>query len=225
MRRRRLLAAIAASGTVAVAGCAGDDESYAFDAAPAQVPPQAAADAGYEGREPQSYTLEREFSVAGVNAQVSATTWATGYQNRENESALFVASTPNAMVGGESVNPLVQADETSLVRRLLEQASQRDVGGAETDVQIHDIEERGSETRSILDQEVEISILEATVTAEFNLSETPNTTIEERPMFLYVATVQHDEDVVALVGVHPTAVDARDSVLALMETVAHPAET
>lgn len=222
MRRRGLLAAIAASASVAVAGCTSDGESYEFDAEPAQIPSEAAAEAGYEGRDPQSYTLERELTVAGVTAQVSATTWATGYQNRENESALFVASTPNAEVGDQSVNPLVQADETALVRRLLEQANQRDVGGQETEVQIDDIESSGSETRTILDEEVEVSFLEATVDAEIDLNENQSTSLEDVPMFLYVATVEHDEDVVALVGVHPTAVDAREAVLSIMEEVEHP---
>lgn len=40
-------------------------------------------------------------------------------------------------------------------------------------------------------------------------------------MYLYVGTVQHGEDVIALVGVHPTAVDASESLLSLMEQVEH----
>jgi len=40
-------------------------------------------------------------------------------------------------------------------------------------------------------------------------------------VYLYVGTVQHGEDVIALVGVHPTAVDASESLLSLMEQVEH----
>ncbi|OYR43761.1 DUF6517 family protein [Halorubrum sp. Eb13] len=222
MHRRGLLAAIAASTSVAVAGCAGgEDGSYEYDADPARVPSEAASDAGYEGEEPESFTIEQEFDVAGVNAQVSATTWVAGYENQENGSALFVASTPDAAVGGQSVNPLVSADDAELIRRLLEQADQRGIGGEGTDVEAEDIENRGSETRTVLGQETEVSVLETTINAAVENGNNQSGSTEDVPAFLYVATVQHDGDVVALVGVHPTAVDARDTLLSLMEQVEH----
>jgi len=222
MHRRGLLAAIAASTSVAVAGCAGgEDGSYEYDADPARVPSEAASDAGYEGEEPESFTVEQEFDVAGVNAQVSATTWVAGYENRENGSALFVASTPDAAVGGQSVNPLVRADDAELIRRLLEQAGERGIGGEGTDVEAEDIESRGSETRTVLGQETEVSVLETTMNAAVEAGNNQSGSTEDVPVFLYVATVQHDGDVVALVGVHPTAIDARDAVLSLMEQVEH----
>ncbi|WP_123621289.1 DUF6517 family protein [Halorubrum sp. CSM-61] len=224
MHRRGLLAAIAASTSVAVAGCAGaqgENGSYEFDAEPASVPSSAASEAGYEGEEPESFTIEQEFDVAGVNAQVSATTWAAGYENSDNGSALFVASTPDASVGGQSVNPLVRADDTELIRRLLEQVDQQGVGGDGTDIEASEIEDRGSETRTILGEEVEISILETTVDAEVDAGDGQNGEVEDVPVYLYVGTVQHEEDVIALVGVHPTAVDASEPLFSLMEQVEH----
>ncbi|WP_144799352.1 DUF6517 family protein [Halorubrum depositum] len=222
MHRRGLLAAIAASTSVAVAGCAGgEDGSYEYDADPARIPSETASDAGYEGEEPESFTIEQEFDVAGVNAQVSATTWVAGYENPDNGSALFVASTPDASVGGQSVNPLVRADDAELIRRLLEQTDQRGFGGEGTDVEAEDIENRGSETRTILEQEVEVSILETTINAEVDAGNNQSGSAEDVPVFLYVATVRHDDDVIALVGVHPTAIDAGDAVLSLMEQVEH----
>lgn len=221
MHRRGLLAAIAASTSVAVAGCAGEENgSYEYDASPARIPSDAASESGYEGEEPESFTLEQEFDVAGVNAQVSATTWVAGYENRDNGSALFVASTPDASVGGQSVNPLVRANDAELIRRLLEQVDQRGIGGEGTEVQAEDIESRGSETRTILGREVEVSILETTIDAEVDAGDNQST-VEDVPVLLYVATVQHEEDVIALVGVHPIAVDAGDSVLSLMEHAEH----
>lgn len=222
MHRRGLLAAIAASTSVAVAGCAGGGNgSYEYDADPARIPSEAASDAGYEGEEPESFTIEQEFDVAGVNAQVSATTWVAGYENPDNGSALFVASTPDASVGGQSVNPLVRADDAELIRRLLEQANQRGIGGEGTSVDAEDIESRGSETRTVLGQEVEVSILETTINAEIDAGNGQSGSVEDVPVYLYVATVQHDGDVIALVGVHPTAVEAGESVLSLMEQVEH----
>jgi len=222
MHRRGLLAAVAASTSVALAGCAaGENGSYEYDASPARIPSEAASEAGYTGEEPESFTIEQEFDVAGVNAQVSATTWVAGYENQNNGSALFVASTPNASVGGQSVNPLVRADDAELIRRLLEQVEQRGIGGEGTDIKAEDIENRGSETRTMLGEEVEVSILETTVDAEVDAGGNQSGSVEDVPVFLYIATVQHDDDVVALIGVHPTAVDARDSVLSLMEQVDH----
>ncbi len=66
-----------------------------------------------------------------------------------------------------------------------------------------------------------MSILETTIDAEVGGGD-QSESVEDVPVFLYVATVQHEEDVVALVGIHPTAVDARNSVLSLMEQVEHP---
>jgi len=224
MHRRGLLAAIAASTSVAVAGCAGasgENGNYEFDAEPASVPSSAASEAGYEGEEPESFTIEQEFDVVGVNAQVSATTWAAGYENSDNGSALFVASTPDASVGGQSVNPLVRADDTELIRRLLEQVDQQGIGGDGTDIEASEIEDRGSETRTILGEEVEISILETTVDAEVDADNGQSGEVEDVPVYLYVGTVQHKEDVIALVGVHPAAVDASESLFSLMEQVEH----
>jgi hypothetical protein len=108
-----------------------------------------------------------------------------------------------------------------LIRRLLEQVEQRGIGGEGTDIEAEDIENRGSETRTILGEEVEVSILETTVDAEVGAGGNQSGSVEDVPVFIYIATVQHDDDVVALIGVHPTAVDARDSVLSLMEQVEH----
>jgi hypothetical protein len=223
MYRRRLLATVAASASVAVAGCTGGEGgSYEFDASPARVPADAASAAGYRGEDPRSFTIEEEFEVAGVNAKISATTWVAGYENQDNGSALFVASTPDAPVGGQSVNPLVRADDAELIRRLLTQVDQRGIGGEGTQIEADEIKDRGSETRTILGTETEVSVLETTVDAQVDVGEGQSGSVEDVPVLLYVATVQHEEDVIALIGVHPAPVDAKESVLSLMEQVEHP---
>lgn len=220
MKRRGLLAAVAASTSLAIAGCAGENGSYEFDADPAQIPESAYAEA-YSGEEPESFTIEQQFNAAGVNADVSATTWIARYTNQTVGSALFVASTPNASVGGQSVNPLVRADDAELVRRLLNQVDQQGIGGNGTDIQADDIEKRGEETRTILGKETSVSILETTVSAEISGEGGQSGSVEDVPVLLYIATVQHNEDVIALVGVHPVAVDQSDQLLSMMEAVEH----
>ena len=223
MHRRELLAALAVPTSIAVAGCAGggEDGNYEFDAEPARIPADVAAQAGYDGEEPEPFTIEQEFDVAGVNARVSATTWAAGYENADNGSALFVASTPDAAVAGQSVNPLVRADDAELIRRLLEQVSDRGTGGEDTEIDADDIEARGTETRTILDEEVEVAILETTVDAEVGDEAGGGGDVEDVPVLLYLATVQHRDDVIALIGVHPVGVEARDDLLSLMEQAEH----
>ncbi|SFR39672.1 MULTISPECIES: DUF6517 family protein [Halorubrum] len=227
MKRRGLLAALAASTTVAVAGCAGGDGNYEFDAEPARIPESAYADTEFTGQEPESFTIEQEFNAAGVNAQVSATTWIARYINSTTQSALFVASTPNASVAGQSVNPLVRAEGADLIRRLLNQVNQQGIGGGSADIQTDDIQDRGEETRTILDEEATVSIYETTVSADVNGPNNQSGSVEDVPVLLYIATVQHQaddadsEDVIALVGLHPVGVDQSEQLLSMMEAVEH----
>ena len=216
MDRRGLLAALAASGAAAVAGCAGDDGSYEFDATPARVPERAYADTGYVGAEPEPFTIEQDFDIASVNARVSATTWTARYANEAVGSVLFVASTPDASVGGRSVNPLAQADDDELLRQLLEQVDQ---GGA--DVQTDDIEARGEEMLTVLGEAVSGSVFETTVSAEAETDGTRADEPEAVPVLVYVGTVSHDEDVIALVGVHPTESDESGTLFSMMERTEH----
>jgi len=220
MKRRGLLAALAASTSVAIAGCAGEDGSYEFDAEPARIPESAYAE-GFSGEDPESFTIDQEFNAAGVNADVSATTWIARYTNQTVGSALFVASTPNASIGGQSVNPLVRADDAELIRRLLSQVDQQGIGGNGTDIQADDIEKRGEETRTILDEETSVSILETTVSAEVSGDSGQSGSVEDIPVLVYIGTVQHDDDVIALVGVHPVEIDQSDQLLSMMEAVEH----
>lgn len=226
MKRRGLLAAFAASTSVAVAGCTGESQSFDLEASPAQVPESAYPD-GYSGQEPQSFSIDREFDITGVNVEVSATTWLARYTNEEAGAALFVASTPNETVAGQSVNPLVRADNADLIRQLLNQVDQEGIGGNGTEIQTDDIETRGEETQTILGEEdATVSILETTVSAELSGPDGQSGSVEDVPALLYVVTVQHDGDVVALIGVHPTEIgpaeiDQSEQLLSMMGAVEH----
>jgi hypothetical protein len=220
MKRRGVLAAIAASSSVALAGCTSEDGSYEFDAEPAQIPESAYSEFDYTGTEPESFTIEQQFDVAGVNAEVSATTWIARYTNEQIGSALFVASTPDASVGGQSVNPLVRADDAELIRRLLEQVDQQGIGGNGTDIEASEIEARGEETRTIFGEEVTVSILETTVSAEVEQNGQSGS-VEDVPVLVYIATIPHDGDVIALLGVHPVEIDQSEQIFSMMEAVEH----
>ena len=223
MHRRRLLGAFAATGAVAVAGClGGEDGSYEFDAEPASIPGEVLTAAGYADEEPEEFRIDESFDLPGVEARVSVTTWIAGYENTEQGAALFVASTPDATVAGQSVNPLVRADPVDLLRRVIDQA---DGGPDDADADVEEIEERGSETREILGQSVEVATFEAQVEVDVDPDEIDEDLDIEAgdqvPVLVHVATVAHREDVIALVGVHPREVDEGETQRSLMEAVEH----
>ncbi|SMO83853.1 DUF6517 family protein [Halorubrum cibi] len=217
MYRRRLLGAVAASGAVAAAGClGGEDGTYEFDAEPARVPDAALSEAGYEGEGPQSFEIEQTFEVAGIEGRVSATSWVASYENPERASSLLVASTPNATVAGQSVNPLVRADGAELLRRLLEQGGSGGVDGGS----VGDLEEVGTETRTILESETTVTTFATEIRFE-DVGDAPVDTEGSVPALIHVATVEHGEDVLVLVGVHPRAIEEGETQGALMEAVEH----
>ncbi|VTT87664.1 unknown [Halorubrum sp. DM2] len=220
MNRRGLLAALAASTSVAVAGCAGQDQNLDLNAEPARIPESAYAD-GFSGQEPESFSIDREFNATGVNVEVSATTWVAQYTNDEIGSALFVASTPNESVAGQSVNPLVRVEGAELIRRLLDQIDQQGIGGNGTEIQTDDIEEAGEETQTILGEETTVSILETTVSADVNDASNQSGSVEDVPVLVYIATVQDGDDVIVTVGVHPQEIDQSEQLLSMMRSIEH----
>ncbi|WP_281194434.1 DUF6517 family protein [Halorubrum sp. F4] len=227
MYRRRLLGALAASGAIAAAGClGGDDGSYEFDAEPARVSDAAISEAGYEGEEPESFEIEQTFEVAGIEREVSATTWVASYENPERASSLLVASTPNATVAGQSVNPLVRADDAELLRRLLEgglggggDGDDGEAGGVEGG-DVDDLEEVGTQTRTVLGTETTVTTFATEI--EFDVPQDAPVDGEGTvPALVHVATVEDGDDVLALVGVHPEAVEEGETLGSLMEAVEH----
>ena len=227
MYRRRLLAGIAASGAVGLAGCLGGEDGYRFDAEPASVPAASLSAAGYEGAEPESFSIDEGIDVPVVDGRVSVTTWVAGYENASRGASLFVASTPNATVAGRSVNPLVRADDVELLRRLLDRGDDG-VDGDDVD----ELAERASRTVAILGQETTVTTFEAQVDLDVDGdvsvegtdgSDGEGDEIGEGavPAFVHVATVEHRDDVVLLVGTHPKSVDEAETLASLMADVEH----
>lgn len=217
MYRRRLLGALAASGAIAAAGCLGG--TYEFDAEPARVPDAALSTAGYAGEEPEPFEVERTLEVGGIEREVSATTWVANYENAERASSLVVASTPNATVAGQSVNPLVRADDAELLRRLLERGGGAGSGDDEGG-NVDDLEEVGTRTLTVLGTETTVTTFATEV--EFDAPRDAPVDAEGTvPALVHVATVEDGEDVIALVGVHPEAVEEGETLGSLMEAVEH----
>lgn len=198
MNSRVLLAVVL---VVVTAGCTGG--GFAFDASPATVSDDALDEAGYDGEPPEAHTVNETIEVAGMNADVTATTWTAVYSDDQGAS-LVVVSTPNAEIAGQSLNPLTRLSNRELVERALDQLDN-------ADAEIKDVREVDSEQRSILGQDVEVITYLATAESDHG----------EMDVNLHLATVQHEDDVVIVVGIHPEQFDERTTILDLMEAIQH----
>lgn len=188
---------------VLLAGCTGG--AFSYSASPATVDEAAAEDAGYVGEGPEEFTINESVEVAGLSRDVQATTWTAGYSDDEIGASLIVASTPDASVAGQSVNPLSRLSGKDLLERVVQEA-----GDAEG-VDVDDLEVVQRENRQILGVETEVT----------TFATTTRTNGEEVPVRIHLASVSHEGDVVVLVGVHPEAVDERETQLTLMESAEH----
>lgn len=186
-------------------------------ASPATVPADDLAAAGYVGDDPSEFTVERRVTLFDV----SVTNWIATYRKGgpdgggetpstddfestadEIETAtLVVLSTPDASVAGRSLNPLVRLSDGQLVATILERLDGFD------DVEVENVREVDAEQRRILDDEVTVR----TYAAEGG----------DASLRVHLAIVEHEDDVVVLVGTHPEGMDERTTLLSLMETVDH----
>lgn len=187
-------------------------------ASPATVPADELATFGYVGDDPSEFTIERRVTLFDV----SVTNWIASYRkggpdgggetpstddldstaDDEIETAtLVVLSTPDASVAGRSLNPLVRLSDGQLVATVLERLDGFD------DVEIENVREVDAERRHILDDEVTVR----TYAAEGG----------DTSLLVHLAIVEHEDDVIVLVGTHPEAMDERATLLSLMETVDH----
>lgn len=201
--RGRLVVALAI--LVALSGCVGG--SYAYAAEPASIEEGALTDAGYEHEEPEAIEIDEQFEVVGQDVDVEIRSWVAGYERSTGDGMLMAVSTPDATVAGQSVNPLVRLSGTELITRALEATG-------EGDAEVRDVEEVAVEERTILDEETEVRSYEGVLETDEG-----NVTIA-----FHLATVEHGDDVVVLLGMHPQEFDERGTQLDLMESTQHAAE-
>ncbi|WP_430505248.1 DUF6517 family protein [Haloparvum sp. PAK95] len=197
----RAIAALAV--VVLLAGCTGGALSFA--ASPATVDEAALDEANYTGQAPEQVTINETVEVAGMSKQVSATTWTASYAANDTPATLVVASTPDATVAGQSVNPIARLTGKELLQRVAQEIGNRD------QVDLEDVEVVQRENREILGTQTEVTTFATTASTEQG----------DVPIRIHLASVSHQGDAVVLVGVHPEEVDERSTQLTLMESVDH----
>lgn len=227
---------VAVAALVALAGCLGPIASYASD--PAAVDGDAAEAEGYAllassqvpvvvplylGPIGGDVRITGHLTVYGVAPDLDAAN-ASGAPGRADDgdptvdagsgdALLFVLSTPDADLLGQSVNPFAHLSNQDLLVAAIDAVStlNTDFGvGSVANLQVD-----STADGRVLGTTTDVVTYDGTV-----VDEAGNATAVR----LYLATVQHEDDVVVLVALHGVDADegSRESLLRLMNAVEHP---
>jgi len=219
MDRRRALTVLGTMGLTGVAGCLGD-EGFEYVAEPAVVPD--AETRGYEVDGPEEIEFDETLEVGGVSQDVHLRTWSAAYASPENETSLYLFSTPDVSIGGISANPLARLSGADLIARVLNEG----LGEADTDGGIQDIEAEDELELTVLGDTREVAVFSAVFEiedGEFPMETDAASGDGEIPIRLYVLSFDHEDDVILSVGLYPELVEADEDVQSLMEDIEHPA--
>ena len=213
MRRRGLLAGLATTATVGLAGCSvlDDDEVTERSAAPARVADDALAQTSFESKERRERTTERTLEVADQRRTVSLRNWQQIYTASVptldfDASRVSLFTTPTVSIAGRDANPFHILDEDQLVAEMGERV--------DTDP-IEDVEKTGERPVTVLDEQLTVSEFDARTTVE----------TQEFVLRLHLAQRTHEGDLLVLFALHPKLLDQTDDIDTLCSGIEHPVET
>lgn len=152
-----------------------------------------------------SLVASRDVTVTGYVSDYSKTT------GEGDVAALAVPSTPNADVGGQSVNPFAHLSNRDLTTRALTAVER--ARGTSGYGEVGDLREVDARERIVLGSAVDVVTYSSTATVEGEVTDAR----------FVVASVEHGSDVVTVVGVHAAEFDATENLGALIERVEHDA--
>lgn len=220
MNRRRALTLIGAVGVTGLAGCTGENGEFNYAASPAMIPEGERE--GYEAEEPREIEFNETVGFSGVERDVHISTWSAAYASPEDQTSVFVFSTPNVEVAGQSVNPLARLEGADLIARVIDEG----LGQAGGDMALQEIEQEDEIAIPVLGEERTVPVFSAVLEAQgSSSSQIEGAQNGEIPIQLYLLSITHGEDVLLSVGFHPAAVDNRADIESLLSSIEHPAET
>ena len=208
----RAAATLAVVVSLLLAGCTGTLVS--FESSPATVPAAAFEPLGYVHGNTTAVPLTYPVGFAGLSRDVTVTSYVSGYSKTSTDgdvAALVVLSTPNADVGGKSVNPFAHLSNRDLTARALDAI--QGVRGMSEYGEVGDLREVEVRGTTVLGSPVDVVTYSGSATVDGTVTD----------MRFVVASVEHGDDVVTVVGVHAAAFDETDNLRALMERVEHDA--
>jgi len=220
MNRRRALTLIGAVGLTGAAGCLGEDGKIGGTASPAEIPEEARP--AYEADGPRAIEINETVEVGGLSRDVEITTWSAGYASTENEASVFLVSTPDITVAGQSLNPLARLSGADLITRVVDQG----LGRAGGDMSLKEIEQEDEVELTVLDETRTLPIFSATLEVDGGESADGIAGAEngEIKIRLYLLSITHGEDVLLAVGIHPAEVEASEDIQSMMAAIEHPVD-
>lgn len=191
-------------------GCGMLSGPVTFAATPADVTAAAQDDAGYELERAEPMNITREFNVAGQTKEVKAVNYLREYKRSvelgplgEREVARFVVfSTPEVDVAGQTLNPIGKMSNRDLVMQL--QSSYES---------IQNVERVSNRTVTVLGEEATVTKFGAEAQLEGGQSV---------DVYVHVAKINHEDDFVVGVAVHPQRIDEQQRVNTLLGGIQHP---
>ncbi|SDM12923.1 hypothetical protein SAMN04487949_0966 [Halogranum gelatinilyticum] len=220
----RVASTVVLTVVLVLAGCTGT--LFAAEASPATIPQSAYESVGYVHGNTTAVPLGYTVGTAGISRNVTVTSQLSGYSRTvadDEVSLLLVLSTPNVEVAGESVNPFARMADGVLLDRVLNATATLNVTGY-----VGDASDAG-DVAAVADvgdlrrvDAVERTVLETptTVTTYAGTVEIEGTRVAA---LVHVAVVEHGDDVVVAVAVHPESMDETARIHALVEAIEHEA--
>lgn len=208
MRSNRTIALLAVGVLLATAGCTqlvtGD---ASFSANESSV--DGADEYGYELNRTEWQNVTRTIEAGGESRNITVNNRVQLYLNRTGdgtpEGAFAVVTSPQVRIAGQAVNPVANWSNEEILQEF---GSEFDSYGS-----IEELEERDTETMTILDTETEVSTYNATVESDDG---------ETREVAVSATNVQHEEDVVIAIGVHDVGDEANaDAIEELLRNLEH----
>jgi len=220
MNRRRALTLIGTVGLTGVAGCVGEDGEINATASAAAIPEGQRQ--GYEADGPEQIKINETVEFSGVSRDVSVSTWSVAYAAPEEQTSMFLFSTPDVKALGVSANPLARMSGADLIVRIINEG----LGRASGDMAVEEVEQESEISASVLGAERTIPVFSAVLDtgssgSTSGIEGSQNGKIEIR---LYVLSITHEEDVLLSVGFHPKSASAGEEITSLMESIDHPVE-
>lgn len=191
---RRALAILGLVSLVTLSGCAlltGD--TLEFSATQATVSDSATAEAGYDEVSVESRNVNRTFTVADQEREVLVTNWVATYERdlvvgtTPAPGTVAILSTPEISIAGQTLNPIGSLSDRQLADRLLQEEEA-----------ISNVSREGTRTATVLGTETEVAVFQGTVEYEGQSTD----------VTIHLARVNHDEDYVVALGLHPAAMNA-----------------
>ncbi|NUE02724.1 hypothetical protein HUB97_09525 [Halorubraceae archaeon YAN] len=213
MVSRRQLLGMSIGGVTLLSGCADfvtGSGPLSVEASPATVPSNTLADTGYEVDREEAQTLREEFAAAGQTREVEATNQLAIYYKQfevpdvgETETGVFAAvATPAVEIAGQEFNPVAELDHRELIEMFTEQYGE-----------VSNLEQRGTETYTILGESVTASLFTAEAVME-------GQSVDIRGQ---IAVMRNADDFIISAAVSPERIheQAESSTPQLFESIEH----